>query len=141
MAREVTTDDGVEDLILVAGGVTPLLAAAAAIEARNHESTVRLLWSLRADDISLVQQLLKREPMLGPLTELFVTGGRLAVDVHAALEGRRSCSISAAWTSRTYVRLATPLAAGFVLSAGRALTSAVQSWTTKDDFSIQSLDC
>lgn len=56
----------------VAGGVgiTPLLATLPTLDPRN----VRLWWTLRADDLSLVEETLQKWPALASNTHIFVTG-------------------------------------------------------------------
>ncbi|KAH7040810.1 uncharacterized protein B0I36DRAFT_233115 [Microdochium trichocladiopsis] len=82
----VSEDDGasqslaVKDRIFLAQGVgiTPLMAQApGVIESMAQsrlEGKLKLLWSLRADDMLLARDVLGRTPGLAELTTLFVTG-------------------------------------------------------------------
>ncbi|KAI0541952.1 hypothetical protein GGR58DRAFT_454549 [Xylaria digitata] len=63
--------------VFVAGGVgiTPLLAQAAGVlGTANEKGKLRVLWSLRAEDLPLAVDASTRIGGLGPVTELFVTG-------------------------------------------------------------------
>ncbi|KAI0477691.1 hypothetical protein GGR56DRAFT_638301 [Xylariaceae sp. FL0804] len=68
--------------IFVAGGVgiTPLLAQAAAVlegssAGRGGRGDLRLLWSLRGEDLALAIYVLEKIGGLGSVAKLFVTGG------------------------------------------------------------------
>ncbi|KAF2970964.1 hypothetical protein GQX73_g2587 [Xylaria multiplex] len=63
--------------VFVAGGVgiTPLLAQAAGVlGTANKKGKLRVLWSLRAEDLLLAVDAFTRISGLGPVTKLFVTG-------------------------------------------------------------------
>ncbi|MFJ4223245.1 pyridoxamine 5'-phosphate oxidase family protein [Microbacterium sp. NPDC089695] len=127
------------DLTIVAGGVgiTPVLAAADALAVASRDGTVRILWSLRGEDIALAFHLLDHAPELGPLTTLHVTGGRLDSDEDAALARaglrvvRRRIQEQDLRASRDH---------RFIISAGRTLASAIQSWTSERQVTLHSFD-
>lgn len=73
--------DGKEkESIFVAGGVgiTPLLAQAVGVlgkaEDERRDGRLKVLWSLRAEDLALAADVFTRIDGLGPVTRLFVTG-------------------------------------------------------------------
>ncbi len=81
--RMPTTADAArgERPVFVAGGVgiTPLLAQAAGVlagepEGTSKETGLRVLWSLRAEDVALALDVFGRTPGLAPRTHLFLTG-------------------------------------------------------------------
>ena len=82
MPTTTTTDaTGGERPVFVAGGVgiTPLLAQAAGVlaaepEGASKETGLRVLWSLRGEDVALALDVFGRTPGLAPRTHLFLTG-------------------------------------------------------------------
>ncbi|KAH6962842.1 hypothetical protein DER45DRAFT_99652 [Fusarium avenaceum] len=62
--------------IFVAGGVgiTPMLAQASSVMEGENEKKVKVLWSLRAEDLSLAEDSFKNIHGLAAATKLFVTG-------------------------------------------------------------------
>ncbi|KAI0602166.1 hypothetical protein F4775DRAFT_603777 [Biscogniauxia sp. FL1348] len=64
-----------EESVFVAGGVgiTPLVAQAEGVLGRG-EGTLRVLWSLRGEDLPLAVAVLDRIRGLGPVMRVFVTG-------------------------------------------------------------------
>ncbi|KAI3321217.1 hypothetical protein HD806DRAFT_200038 [Xylariaceae sp. AK1471] len=75
--------------VFVAGGVgiTPLLAQAAGVlGTKNEKGKLRVLWSLRAEDLPLAVDVFAKINGLGPVTKLFVTGSISLSD--AAGDGR-----------------------------------------------------
>ncbi|KAF4963353.1 hypothetical protein FSARC_8640 [Fusarium sarcochroum] len=62
--------------VFVAGGVgiTPMLAQAASIMEGDNRKTVKVLWSLRAEDLSLAEDSFRNIHVLAAATKVFVTG-------------------------------------------------------------------
>ncbi|KAI0169358.1 hypothetical protein GGR52DRAFT_554804 [Hypoxylon sp. FL1284] len=66
--------DGRLQVFVAAGvGITPLMAQAAGVLAAS--ARLRVLWSLRAEDLPLAADVLEATRDLGAVTRLFVTGG------------------------------------------------------------------
>jgi ferredoxin-NADP reductase len=64
-----------QPIFIAAGvGITPMLAQAQAV--LDAKVPLRLLWSLRSEDLSLAVDTFARVPALAGVTTLFVTGGR-----------------------------------------------------------------
>ena len=115
-------------VVMVAGGIgiTPLLAQLPLLDMAR----LRLLWTLRADDLALVSDTLHRHPGLGKSTDLFVTGGWSAdskerdgiVKDGATLHSRRIAEQDLKSTEESCA------AATWYLCAGPALKKAVLSW-------------
>ncbi|MFG1926468.1 pyridoxamine 5'-phosphate oxidase family protein [Cryptosporangium sp. NPDC048952] len=122
--------DSADDVVVVAAGVgiTPLLAQAPEVLESGRE--LRVLWSLRADDIPLAVDVLERIDGLAAKTDLFVTGPGLERDALARLGAR-------VHTRR--VEKADVLGAGekgqrrFYVCTGRAFRESVLDWVGGED--------
>ncbi|KAI0129520.1 hypothetical protein BJ170DRAFT_666875 [Xylariales sp. AK1849] len=67
--------DGKQSVFIAGGvGITPLMAQAKAILDVAGDSALRVLWSLRGEDLPLAVKTLKEVKGLGKVTKLFVTG-------------------------------------------------------------------
>ncbi|KAI2615569.1 hypothetical protein GGS26DRAFT_483089 [Hypomontagnella submonticulosa] len=68
--------DGTVSVFIAAGvGITPLMAQAAGVlEANNGGKGLRVLWSLKGQDLPLAVDVLERISGLGSVTRLFITG-------------------------------------------------------------------
>ncbi|CAM1506386.1 Fc.00g060270.m01.CDS01 [Cosmosporella sp. VM-42] len=82
---QVSTNPAVSEPVFIAAGVgiTPLLAQAPALLSAGGK--LRLLWSLRAEDLPFAEDVFTRIPGLADVTTLFVTGGGVE-DVHAGVK-------------------------------------------------------
>ncbi|SDZ32449.1 pyridoxamine 5'-phosphate oxidase family protein [Herbiconiux ginsengi] len=70
---EPGTDADVDTVVVAAGvGITPLVAQAAPLIEAG--CLLRVLWSVRADDLPLAIDILRRIDGLAPLTTMFITG-------------------------------------------------------------------
>ncbi|KAI1141598.1 hypothetical protein F5Y05DRAFT_373194 [Hypoxylon sp. FL0543] len=67
--------DGVSVFVAAGVGITPLMAQAAGVlGAARGEKGLRLLWSLKGEDLPLAVDVLERTRGLGEVTKIFVTG-------------------------------------------------------------------
>ncbi|KAI1196367.1 hypothetical protein F5X97DRAFT_305308 [Nemania serpens] len=74
-AAEEEEADGRESVFVAGGvGITPLLAQAAGVLGRDGKGGLKVLWSLRAEDLALAVYAFEKIGGLGPVTKLFVTG-------------------------------------------------------------------
>ncbi|KAI5866208.1 hypothetical protein GGS23DRAFT_617302 [Durotheca rogersii] len=128
--------------VFVAGGVgiTPLMAQAAGA-LRGGGERLRVLWSLRAEDLALAVAVVGATAGLAAVTRLFVTGGGEADarrDLEAAVRG-----LGAEVLARR-MAVADVLAAGakgrrkFYCCAGRELTEVLLQWTAGEDVACES---
>lgn len=82
--RSSRTEDGKLSVFVAAGvGITPLLAQAPGLLAevsKGDESGLRVLWSLRSEDLPLAVHTLEKIEGLGPFVKLFVTGTGRSVE-------------------------------------------------------------
>ncbi|KAI8965055.1 hypothetical protein F5Y11DRAFT_313752 [Daldinia sp. FL1419] len=73
------SERGVErtSIFVAAGvGITPIMAqGVGALKATGNGNELKLLWSMKGEDMPLAVDVLKRIPGLGRATKLFVTGG------------------------------------------------------------------
>ncbi|KAI1129359.1 hypothetical protein F5Y10DRAFT_156259 [Nemania abortiva] len=78
IAGQLSSTEKSKESIFVGGGVgiTPLLAQAAGVLGTDHdtEGKLKVLWSLRAEDLPLAVDIFHKISGLGPVTKLFVTG-------------------------------------------------------------------
>ncbi|KAI4871060.1 hypothetical protein F4820DRAFT_2180 [Hypoxylon rubiginosum] len=65
---------GVQVFIAAGVGITPLMAQAAGVLAADGGRGLRVLWSLKGEDLPLAVDVLERIRGLGSVTKLFVTG-------------------------------------------------------------------
>ncbi|KAI0188822.1 hypothetical protein EV127DRAFT_433766 [Xylaria flabelliformis] len=65
-----------KESVFIGGGVgiTPLLAQAAGVLGADDRKRLKVLWSLRAEDLPLAVDVFTKIDGLGPVTKLFVTG-------------------------------------------------------------------
>ncbi|KAI0864470.1 hypothetical protein F4860DRAFT_464258 [Xylaria cubensis] len=65
-----------KESVFIGGGVgiTPLLAQAAGVLGADDRKRLKVLWSLRAEDLPLAVDVFTKIDGLGPVTKLFITG-------------------------------------------------------------------
>ncbi|MFD8192286.1 pyridoxamine 5'-phosphate oxidase family protein [Streptomyces wuyuanensis] len=134
--------DADDDTVVVAAGVgiTPLMAQAQpALEAGRR---LKVLWSLRADDLPLAVDVLGRLDGLGTTTKLFVTG---AVDAGQDAEIENLRRLGAQVHTRR-IEKADVLAEGvagrrrFYVCTGPSLRRSVLEWTVGEYVKSESFD-
>lgn len=118
-----TEDDG-RPAVFIAGGVgiTPILAQGQGI--LDSGVKLSLLWTVRADDVPLLQDAFKQIPGLAKLTRLFLTGGspdlQLLAELGASVEMRRMQEADVAQLKGSQHR--------FFLCAPSGLIQSVNKW-------------
>ncbi len=133
---------GGDDLVVVAGGVgiTPVIATAPALLAAGRK--LRVLWSLRADDLPLAVDVLDRVEGLAAVTSLFVTPdgrGSVTWDEHTRLP-------SGVVVRNRRLEEGDVLSAGdparrrFIVCAGPALRAAALEWTSAEEVELETFD-
>lgn len=139
VANGSRTDD---DIIVVAAGVgiTPLMAQAQPV--LDSGRRMRILWSLKADDLPLAVDVLEKVDGLGAVTELFVT---------RSVDGKQNAEIDRIRRLGTVVRtrriqkndVLTKSTAGrrrFYVCTGSGLRRSVLEWTAGEYLRFEKFD-
>lgn len=131
-----------DDLVVVAGGIgiTPMITTTPALLAAHR--SLKVLWSLRVEDLPFAHDVLTRVKGLAAVTTLFVTDAereptprRERDPIPSAVEVRHRRI-----EQNDLLSAGTPARRRYLVCAGQALRSAVLEWTSGEDVSLENFD-